>query len=217
LLRNLSIKNYALIDQLDAAFGPGLNIVTGETGAGKTIIIDAVGLILGERGDAAAVRQGAEKAVVEGIFTVSGNRNIERLLRRNDIDEGEDLILRREVSAKGQGRAFINDTPATLALLKEAGELLVDLHGQHEHQSLLRIATHLALLDEYGRLGALAAEFAAAFADGVKTRTALRALRAREDLLRERRSLVEFQLGEIDAVAPEQDEEQRLERELEEL
>ncbi|HLF13561.1 MAG TPA: DNA repair protein RecN [Bacteroidota bacterium] len=214
MLRNLSIKNYALIDQLDAAFGPGLNIVTGETGAGKTIIIDAVGLILGERGDAAAVRQGAEKAVVEGIFTVSGNRNIERLLRRNDIDEGEDLILRREVSAKGQGRAFINDTPATLALLKEAGELLVDLHGQHEHQSLLRIATHLALLDEYGRLGALAAEFAAAFADGVKTRTALRALRAREDLLRERRSLVEFQLGEIDAVAPEQDEEQRLEREL---
>ena len=106
MLRNLSIKNYALIDQLDAAFGPGLNIVTGETGAGKTIIIDAVGLILGERGDAAAVRQGAEKAVVEGIFTVSGNRNIERLLRRNDIE-----VARYERPAEpGQALAHLTST-----------------------------------------------------------------------------------------------------------
>ena len=214
MLRHLSIKNYALIDQLDVAFGTGLNIITGETGAGKSIIIDALGLILGERADATSVRQGTEKAVVEGMFAVSGNAHVGRFLAGHDIDAGEELILRREVNAKGQGRAFINDTPATLAVLKEAGELLVDLHGQHEHQSLLRPGTHLALLDEYGRLGALAGEFAEAYTDGVKTRSALRGLRSREAGLRERRSLVGFQLGEIDAVGPEPDEEQRLEREL---
>jgi DNA repair protein RecN (Recombination protein N) len=163
LLQNLSIKNYALIDRLEVRFGPGLNIITGETGAGKSIIIDALGLILGERADPAAVRQGSDRAVVEGIFGLSDNRNLERLLRENDIEAGEELILRREVNAKGQGRAFINDSPATLALLKATGELLVDLHGQHDHQSLLRVATHQTLLDEYGRLGGLAGEYAAAF------------------------------------------------------
>ncbi len=214
MLRHLSIKNYALIDQLDVAFGSGLNIITGETGAGKSIIIDALGLILGARADASSVRQGTEKAVVEGVFAVAGNAHVERFLADNDIESGDELILRREVSTKGQGRAFINDTPATLAILKEAGEMLVDLHGQHEHQSLLRPGTHLALIDEYGRLGALAGEFAAAYADGVNTRSALRDLRSRREELRDRRSLVEFQLGEINAVGPEPDEEQRLEREL---
>jgi DNA repair protein RecN (Recombination protein N) len=214
LLRHLSIKNYALIDHLETGFGPGLNIITGETGAGKSIIIDALGLILGERADASSVRQGTDKAVVEGIFAVSGNGGIGTLLRDNDIDSGDELILRREVNARGQGRAFINDTPATIAVLKKAGELLVDLHGQHEHQSLLRVDTHLTLLDEFGRLGTLAAEFAAAWGDAAAARTALRDLRAREDQLRDRRSLVEFQLTEIDEVGPEHDEEQRLEREL---
>ncbi len=214
MLRNLSIKNYALIDRLDVEFGPGLSIITGETGAGKSIIIDALGLILGERADPAAIRQGTDRAVVEGIFRAAGNGAVERFLRENEIEAGEDLILRREVSAKGQGRAFINDSPVTLALLKEAGEILVDLHGQHEHQSLLRPGTHLALLDEFGRLAAQAGEFAAAHADAVEARDALRDLRGREARLKERSSLVAFQLGEIDAVGPEAGEEQRLEREL---
>jgi DNA repair protein RecN (Recombination protein N) len=214
LLRHLTIKNYALIDHLDVAFGPGLNIITGETGAGKSIIIDALGLILGARADATSVRQGTEKAVVEGTFSASGNRSVARLLGSNDIDGGDEMILRREINSKGQSRAFINDTPATLALLREAGELLVDLHGQHEHQSLLRVDTHRVLLDEYGRLGGLADEFAAAHALAAAARSSLRDLRSREERLKDRRSLVEFQLGEIDAVAPEPGEEQRLEREL---
>lgn len=214
MLRNLSIKNYALIDRLDVEFGPGLSIVTGETGAGKSIIIDALGLILGERADPAAIRQGTDRAVVEGIFQVAGNRGMERFLRENGIEAGEELILRREVSAKGQGRAFINDSPVTLAMLKEAGGILVDLHGQHEHQSLLRPATHIALLDEFGRLTDLAGEFGCAHADAAASRDALRALRDREAQLKDRSSLVAFQLGEIDAVGPEAGEEQRLEREL---
>jgi DNA repair protein RecN (Recombination protein N) len=214
LLRQLTIKNYALIDQLDASFGPGLNIITGETGAGKSIIIDALGLILGARADATAVRQGTDKAVVEGTFSVAGNRNAARLLGSNGIDGGDEMILRREINAKGQSRAFINDTPVTLAVLREAWEFLVDLHGQHEHQSLLRVDTHRVLLDGYGRLGGLVDEFAAAHAAAAVARTSLRDLRSREEKLRERRSLVEFQLGEIDAVAPESGEEQKLGREL---
>lgn len=214
MLRHLTIRNYALIDRLDVQFGPGLNIITGETGAGKSIIIDALGLVLGARADAAAVRRGAEKAVVEGIFSAAGNGGVARLLERGGFDATDEVILRREVNAKGQSRAFINDTPATLSLLKEAGELLVDLHGQHEHQSLLRVETHRVLLDGYGRLGTLAAEFAAAHATASDAKASLRDLRARGDRLRERRSLVEFQLGEIDAVGPVAGEEQRLDREL---
>lgn len=214
MLRHLTIRNYALIDRLDVQFGPGLNIITGETGAGKSIIIDALGLVLGARADAAAVRRGAGKAVIEGIFSAAGNGGVARLLERGGFDATDEVILRREVNAKGQSRAFINDTPATLSLLKEAGELLVDLHGQHEHQSLLRVETHRVLLDGYGRLGTLAAEFAAAHATASDAEASLRDLRARGDRLRERRSLVEFQLGEIDAVGPVAGEEQRLDREL---
>jgi DNA repair protein RecN (Recombination protein N) len=214
MLRLLTIQNYALIDRLDVAFGPGLNIITGETGAGKSIIIDALGLILGARADAEGVRQGTAKAVVEGVFSAAGNRGLARLLDAGGIDAGDELILRREINVKGQSRAFINDTPATLAFLREAGELLVDLHGQHEHQSLLRVETHRVLIDEYGRLGALADEFAAAHALASAARASLRDLRSRERQLTERRSLVEFQLGEIDAVSPEAGEEQKLEREL---
>jgi DNA repair protein RecN (Recombination protein N) len=214
VLRTLSIKNFALIDELEVEFGPGLNVITGETGAGKSIIVGALGLILGERADSTAVRAGAEKAVVEGIFTAPGDRKVAAVLERNGIDPGEELILRRELSAKGQSRAFINDTPATIAVLKEVGDLLVDIHGQHDHQSLLRVETHRVMLDDFGRLGSLAGEFGTAYREAAAARAALVGLRAREEELRERRSLVEFQLSEIDAVGPEAGEEDRLEQEL---
>jgi len=214
LLRTLSIKNYALIERLEVEFGPGLNVITGETGAGKSIIVGALGLILGERADTTAVRAGAEKAVVEGIFTAPGDRKVAELLARNGIDAGEELILRRDLSSRGQSRAFINDTPATIAVLREIGNLLVDIHGQHDHQSLLRVESHREMLDDFGRLGSLAGEFRAAYDEAAAARTALVELRAREEELRERRSLVEFQLSEIDEVGPEAGEEDRLEQEL---
>lgn len=214
MLRTLSIKNFALIEHLEVGFGPGLNIITGETGAGKSILIGALGLILGERADATSVRTGSEKAVVEGVFTAPGDRRVTPLLGSHQIDAGDELILRRELGAGGQSRAFVNDTPATLAVLREIGDLLVDLHGQHDHQSLLRIESHRVMLDDFGRLDALVEEFGSAWREASAAKTALEDLRAREEQLKERRSLVEFQLGEIDAVGPETGEEDRLEREL---
>jgi DNA repair protein RecN (Recombination protein N) len=214
MLTRLTIKQYALIEELTIEFESGLNIITGETGAGKSIIIDALGLLLGERADADAVRKGAEKAVVEGIFAVAGNRKLAALLAARELDGGDELILRREITVKGQSRAFVNDTPATLAVLREVGDLMVDLHGQHEHQSLLRPQTHVDMVDDFAGLEGLVREFDGAY-HGVKA--LLREhhdLRAREEQLREKRSLYEFQAGEIDAVTPRPGEEDDLEAEL---
>lgn len=163
MLKTLTIKNYALIEELAVEPGRGLNIMTGETGAGKSIIIDALSLILGERADSDSVRKGADKTVVEGFLDVSENRRLKHLLAAHDIESGDGLILRREVSVKGQSRCFINDSPATITLMKQVGDLLVDLHGQHEHQSLLRPETHIDMIDDFGALGGLVGEFRASY------------------------------------------------------
>jgi len=214
MLRSLLIKQYALIEELSVEFEPGLNIITGETGAGKSIIIDALSLILGERADSSEIRKGADKAVVEGVFDVVDNTPFRQLLERQEIEFHDELILRREVSAKGQSRCFINDSPVSAAVLKEVGDALVDLHGQHEHQSLLRTETHLGLLDNFGRLDGLTEEFEAAYRECRATLRELLTLKAKERELRERKSLYEFQIKEIDAVAPRAGEEDELENEL---
>ncbi len=214
MLKTLSIKNYALIEELSAAFEPGLNIITGETGAGKSIIIDALSLVLGERADADAVRKGAEKTIVEATLGAADNKRLKKFLQDNQIDWSDELILRREVSAKGQSRSFINDTPCTLALLKVVGDLLVDLHGQHEHQSLLRPETHIELLDDYGRLDGLVKEFGDAHTEATALIREIEELKSREQQLMERRVLYEFQIKEIDGVGPHAGEEMELEAEL---
>jgi DNA repair protein RecN (Recombination protein N) len=214
MLKSLSIKNYALIESVDIEFESGLNILTGETGAGKSIIIDALGLILGDRASADVVRKGSDKAIVEGLLGVSKNRNVRELLERNEIEPQDDVILRREVSAKGQSRCFVNDTPVTLALLKELGDYLVDLHGQHEHQSLLRSDTHIGLLDEYGNLEGLIHEYRASYERLTALFASLRDLSRKEKDLKEKRELYEFQIKEIDAVDPRAHEEQDLENAL---
>jgi DNA repair protein RecN (Recombination protein N) len=214
MLRSLSIKNYALIDEISVEWSNGLTILTGETGAGKSIIIDAFGLVIGERADASVVRAGTDKAVVEGVFQIGGNRRLGALLSANDIEAGEELIVRREVSAKGQSRCFVNDSPVTIALQKQIGEYLVDFHGQHEHQSLLRTDTHILMLDDFGGLDGLVSEFQAAFKQ-LKERTAeLEELGHRERQLREKREFYQFQLQEIDGVNPRSGEEEELESEL---
>ncbi len=214
MLKNLSIKNYALIDELEVEFGTGLNIITGETGAGKSIIIDALNLILGERAAQDEVRSGADKSVVEGVFTISGNKKVRRLLDAAEIEADEEIIVRREVSAKGQSRAFVNDTPVPVAQLKELGDYLVDLHGQHEHQSLLRAETHIDLLDDFGGLDNLIKNFRIAY-DGLNSELAeMKELISRREALKEKRELYAFQIKEIDAVNPEPGEVDRLESEL---
>ena len=217
MLTTLSIKNYALIEELTVEFERGLNIITGETGAGKSIIIDALSLILGERADTEAVRKGAEKAIVEGVFNVVGNKKLRQLLQENEIEWQDGMIARREVSIptkSGQSRSFINDGPVTTAFLKQVGDLLVDLHGQHEHQSLLRTETHVDLLDNFGGLGGLVEEFSAAYHRVTDVMKHLDELRAKEQQLMERRTLYEFQIKEIDALNPQAGEEDQLESEL---
>ncbi|MDI6767850.1 MAG: DNA repair protein RecN [Bacteroidota bacterium] len=214
MLKTLYIKNYAIIDELNVEFERGLNIITGETGVGKSIIIDALSLVLGERADTEAVRKGADKAIVEGLFDVSGNQKLKTLLKQNEIEFSDEFILRREVSIKGQSRSFINDTPVTTTLLKVVGDMLVDLHGQHEHQSLLRTETHIDLLDDYGRLEGLVNEFGQAYNKTHQILNELKELKAKEQQLMERRSLYEFQIKEIDAVNPHTGEEDELENEL---
>ena len=147
MVKSLLIRNYALIDELSVEFSGGLAIITGETGAGKSIIVDAMGLLLGERASPEILRAGADKAVVEGVVSAAGNRKLRTLLGENDIEARDELIIRREIPARGAARCFLNDSPVPLALLKQTGDLLVDLHGQHEHQSLLRPEAGLETLD----------------------------------------------------------------------
>ena len=150
MLKNLLIKNYALIEEISVEWSSGLTIITGETGAGKSILIDALGLLLGERASTEMIRTGAEKAVVEGLFDIKDNERVAEILRNSENDPAEELIIRRELTSKGQSRCFVNDSPVSVALLKEIGDALVDLHGQHEHQSLLRPETHIDFLDDFG-------------------------------------------------------------------
>lgn len=214
MLKTLYIKSHALIDEIEVQFDNGLNVLTGETGAGKSTIIEALNLVLGERASTDVVRKGSEKAVVEGVFQVTGNPKIQRILHENQIEFADELILRREVSLKGQSRCFVNDTPTTLTVLSSIGDLLVDLHGQHQHQSLLKVDTHIDLLDEFGRSDGLLLEFQDAFERLRQSIGKYRDLRQREHQLKEKLDLYEFQLKEIDAIDPQAGEEEELEREL---
>ncbi|MCX6174523.1 MAG: DNA repair protein RecN [Ignavibacteriales bacterium] len=214
MLKTLLIKDYALIENIEVEFGKGLNIITGETGAGKSILIDAMGLLLGERASTEVVRKGSEKSVVEGLFDVTGNKKVQQLLTANEIEFNSELIIRREISLKGTNRCFLNDTPVPLNLIKETGDLLVDLHGQHEHQSLLRAETHIEMLDEFANLETQLNEFRSASRQLSALSKELRELIQKENILKEKKELYEFQIKEIDAVSPQEGEEEKLSDEL---
>jgi DNA repair protein RecN (Recombination protein N) len=214
MLKSLFIKDYALIENIQIEFGKGLNIITGETGAGKSILIGAMSLLLGERASTDVIRKGSEKSIVEGIFNVSGNRKIENLCSENNIDFNNDLIVRREVSLKGTNRCFLNDSPVTLNLIKEVGDLLVDLHGQHEHQSLLRPETHIEMLDQFANLDGELTNYKKSFNQLSAFLKELKDLQSREQSIKEKRELYEFQIKEIDAVNPQLNEEDKLTEEL---
>ena len=200
MLRTLTIRDYALIEELEVDFDSGLNIITGETGAGKSILLGALGLLLGDRAHTEAVRTGAKKAIIEGIFDNADEGRLPAVLADHQLDpsEGGELVIRREVSPRGS-RAFINDTPATLDILKEVASHSIDLHGQHEHQSLLRTETHIELLDNFGNLESLVETYRTAFAEVSKLVTERRQLVRRKDELAKQKELYGFQIAEIDA------------------
>ncbi|GIK21705.1 MAG: DNA repair protein RecN [Ignavibacteriota bacterium] len=214
MLKSLEIKDYALIDHTEIGFGRGLNIITGETGAGKSILIDAMSLLLGERASVEVIRKGAQKAFVEGFFDVELNKKVRSLLEANEIEFQPDLIIRREISLKGSNRCFINDTPVALTLIKQLGDLLVDLHGQHEHQSLLRIESHIGFLDEYSGNSKLIEEYQVFYKELNKKTSELKNLISKEESIKEKREIYAFQIKEIDSVSPSVGEDDTILNEL---
>ena len=213
MLTRLQVNNIALIDKSDIVFDAGFSVLTGETGAGKSILIESVSFVLGDRASRESIRTGADKASAEATFVLSKDSPARAYLEEHQLDDGDTLVLFRELSQSGRNVCRINGTLVTAGELKALGDLLVDLHGQHVHQSLLNPETHLELIDAY----------AGSNADGLKDRVeaarqaALQAARDR-DLLkngireRERRlDAIRFQLREIDAVSPVDGEEEQLE------
>jgi DNA repair protein RecN (Recombination protein N) len=214
MLKSLYIKDYALIENISVEFEKGLNIITGETGAGKSILIDAMGILLGDRANNEVIRKDANKAIIEGVFDISGNKKVFDVLRENEIDFEDELIIRREISLKGTNRIFLNDTPTNLNTLKEVGDYLVDLHGQHEHQSLLKTERHIDFLDEYIKADEIKENYRKILTEINKTKNELDLLINKEALAKEKLDLYTFQLNEINEVDPQLNEEEELINEL---
>ena len=166
MLQHLHIENFALIDSVDLEFRPGLNLLTGETGSGKSIVVEALGLLLGEKASSETVRSGAERARITGVFASSDRSETgrwSRLLRvlsesGFEIPEDEDLVVQRDILASGKSRVFVNHQPATVGLARSIAPYLAEVHGQNEQQELFSPAVQLEALDRFGGLGALAAE-----------------------------------------------------------
>ena len=213
MFKSLSINNYALIDRLDISVEPGFTVITGETGAGKSIMLGALGILLGGRAEARAVRTGAAKCVVEAAFDVSA-LGIQGFFDENDIDfDGEECILRREVTAAGKSRAFINDTPVPAARLKEIGALVIDIHSQHRN---LLIGREDYLLDTLDTVAANSAEkeaYAEAFAHWRKAEEDLKALRLQAEKGQTDGDYLKFQLTQIQEATLLPDEQEELEKE----
>ncbi len=215
MLRSLYIKNYALIEEITVTFDRGLAIITGETGAGKTILMDAISLLIGERASADLIRRGETKAIVEAEFDITLLPEIKKFLTSNGIESTDaELIIRREINQKSAARAFINDTPASISVLKELGAALIDLHGQHEHQSLLHPERHIDFLDEYAGLQIERKGFAVIFDEFSSVKKGLEDLLNNKDRIAKERDFYEFQLNEIKTVDPKSGEDEKIEREL---
>jgi DNA repair protein RecN (Recombination protein N) len=213
MIKSLYIKNYALIGELEVHFEQGLNILTGQTGAGKSIILDAVNLILGERADTTVIRQGADKAVAEGIIAAGKNDLIRQILEKNDIENHEELIMRREIRSSGS-RAFINDTPVTISLLKKVGNFLVDLHGQHDHQLLLKEENHRTVLDGFGDIADSLKTYRERYFKMKDLRQKRKRLLRKHREMKEKRELHRFQLRELEDAELKTGEEAELEEEI---
>lgn len=213
MLSELRIENFAIIDELELSFLPGLITFTGETGAGKSIIIDAVELLLGGRADATMIRSGAEKALIEAVFNLSGpeSTSIQIILEREDLLESSDfLTLGREVRSGGRSVARLNGRNVNLGLLKEVGELLVDLHGQSEHLSLLRVREHLALLDRFSGDLERYSRYSNDYRELSIVRRELQVLRAADSEAARKLDMLDYQINEIEAAKLETDEEDLL-------
>lgn len=207
MLRELKIQNLAIIDTLEVSFVEGLNVISGETGAGKSIIIGAVGLLLGERASSDIIRSSEETAVVEALFDITGRDEIKGKLVGMGYDEDDELIVKRMVSRSGKNKVYINGSLATLGTLSSLSESLVNVCSQHEHQTILNADNHIDILDEFGELMPLRNQFSLLYRDYCDLKEYLRALEVKNRNKLEREEFLRFQLKEIiDAhITPDED------------
>ena len=214
MLTQLSISNFAIVDQLELDIQPGMTVITGETGAGKSIMLDALGLALGGRTDSDCVRTGTERAEIHACFDLTNNPLTLEWLKSKDYDSNNgDCILRRIITREGRSRSYINGTPATLADLKAIGESLVDIHSQHAHQSLLKKQNHSRLLDNYAGTTELARQVTQIASQYSQASQALNSLLSQRQEQDERIQLLSYQLQEFEYLALQHGEVEELEKE----
>ena len=213
MLVHLSVHNYAIVEHLDLELDGGMSVISGETGAGKSIMLDALGLTLGDRADSGVVRPGADKADILASFDISDISEAKAWLAERDLQQDGPCILRRVITAEGRSRGYINGTPCPLGDLKALGELLIDIHSQHEHQSLLKAETHRRLLDEFAGCQDLARQVQLAAQRWKQTRSELTRIANIGDEQRARHQLLSYQLEELDNLGLGQNELEQLEQE----
>jgi DNA repair protein RecN (Recombination protein N) len=200
MLNHIHVRNLAIVDEIEVELGGGMTALTGETGAGKSILVDALGLVLGDRAEGKVIRHGAERAEISASFDISGQEGVGKWLAQRDMDLEGECQLRRIINRDGRSRGYINGQPAQMQALRELGEQLVDIHGQHEHQSLLRSAIQRQLLDNFGGYPALLAEVTTLHREWQQAHAALECTISSETDRDARIDLLRYQLNELEAL-----------------
>ncbi len=215
MLRQLYIKNFTLIDELDIEFHPGFSVITGETGAGKSIILGAIGLLLGQRADSKSIKQGADKCIIEAHFDLS-RYDLQPLFEENEIEyDATDTIIRRELTAAGKSRSFINDTPVSLSMLKELGERLMDVHSQHQNLLLNKQDFQLSVVDIIAKDAKALTDYQHHFNSYHQLRQQLQELQDNIERNRQNQDFLQFQYEELSAASLTEGEQEELEQQSE--
>ena len=219
MLLEISIKNFAIIEEISLNFEKGMTVLTGETGAGKSIIIDAMNMMLGSRATTDVIRHGAPKAEIEGLFAVESNRHLTALFEEQGLEWTDELIIRREILQNGRSVSRINGQMVNLSVLKAVGQHLVDIHGQHDQEELMRPQLHITMLDEFGDAAFFQtkAAYRQTFEDYKRLRKQVVELQRNQQENKARIEMLEFQIAEIEAAALEVEEDVRLEQERQRL
>ncbi|MBS6719071.1 MAG: AAA family ATPase, partial [Streptococcus parasanguinis] len=205
MLLEISIKNFAIIEEISLNFEKGMTVLTGETGAGKSIIIDAMNMMLGSRATTDVIRHGAPKAEIEGLFTVESNRHLTALFGEQGLEWTDELIIRREILQNGRSVSRINGQMVNLSVLKAVGQHLVDIHGQHDQEELMRPQLHITMLDEFGDAAFFQTKdaYRQTFEDYKRLRKQVVELQRNQQENKARIEMLEFQIAEIEAAALE--------------
>lgn len=217
MLTALTIRNYTLVEHLEIDFSGGMTAITGETGAGKSLVVDALGLALGDRADTDRIRNGADKAEIAALFDIAGIPAAQSWLIDNDFDAADEVLLRRQFSREGRSRGNVNGQPATMQQLQSLGDLLIDIHGQHAHQSLLRKEHHRHLLDEFAGAASQAEAMARGYREWADAMQRLTRLESQSESIAARVELLTFQLEEFEQLDLQPGEVESLENELQVL